>query len=77
MVLTGPKISSGFFSDVYRGHMLWREAEITIRELNPNTDKTLFLEAVAAWRQLRSPYILPLIGGFSDPPLSLLCPFSE
>lgn len=77
MVLNGPRISSDFFSDVYRGHMLWHEPDIAVRELNPNADKTLFLDVVVAWRRLRSPYILPLIGGFSDPPLSLLCPFSE
>lgn len=53
MVLNGPRISSGFFSDVYRGRMLWHEPDIAVRELNPNTDKTLFLDVVVAWRQLQ------------------------
>lgn len=74
----GDNISSGFFSDVHRGQ--WQDQEVAIKELNSNADRTLFINEVNVWRQLRSPYILPFFGASSTtgpPPWFLISPYSE
>lgn len=80
----GGRISSGFFSDVYRGEWLRGDKEIVIKELNldadSNADMMVFLDVVDDWRRLRCPYILPLLGASSttrSPPWFLISPYSE
>ena len=74
-----PIISSGFFSVIWRGR--WQGQDVAIKELNPTTDRDLFIKEVEVWRQLRnSDFVLPFLGASSTtgpPPWFFISPYSE
>ncbi|WVF67901.1 hypothetical protein IAT40_002663 [Kwoniella sp. CBS 6097] len=57
------KISTSHFSKVWRGR--WHDQVVAIKELDPLTDKQLFLAEVGVWSGLDSEFVLPFYGAAS------------
>ncbi|WVQ95465.1 hypothetical protein IAU59_002562 [Kwoniella sp. CBS 9459] len=57
------RISTGHFAKVYKGR--WHDQVVAIKELDPVTDKQLFLAEVGIWSGLDNEYVLPFYGAAS------------
>ncbi|WVR08678.1 hypothetical protein IAU60_005736 [Kwoniella sp. DSM 27419] len=72
------RISTSHFAKVWRGR--WHDQEVAIKDLDPLTDKPLFLAEVEVWSQLEHQYILPFYGAASTqgpPPWFLVSPWKK